>query len=217
MLLQVVLHGQIAVDDGEFQMHAVLRDINAKLVRRHPHVYGTLKLPTADAVVQHWENIKAAERRENGTAVPDSVLAGVPRALPALALAQALQARAARVGFDWPAVEPVLAKVMEELGEVQAADDEAQRFAELGDLLLSVVNWARHLKVDAEAALRVAAVRFRARFELVEQAARELGRSPSEMTPAELDALWDQAKVAHELAGSTALGDQVPTLAADAH
>ena len=217
LLLQVVLHGQIAVDDGEFQMHAVLRDINAKLVRRHPHVYGALKLPTADAVVQHWETIKAAERRENGTAAPDSVLAGVPRALPALALAQAVQARAARVGFDWPAVEPVLAKVMEELGEVQAADDEAQRFAELGDLLLSVVNWARHLKVDAEAALRVAAVRFRARFELVEQAARELGRSPSEMTLAELDALWDQAKVSHELAGSKALGDKVPTPAADAH
>ena len=84
-------------------------------------------------------------------------------------------------------------------------------------MLLSVVNWARHLKVDAEAALRVAAVRFRARFELVEQAARELGRLPSEMTLAELDALWDQAKVAHELAGSTALGDQLPTPAADAH
>ena len=217
LLLQVVLHAQIAVDDGEFQMHAVLRGINEKLVRRHPHVYGTLKLASADAVVQHWETIKAEERRTAGVSVPNSVLAGVPRTLPALAQAQALQARAARVGFDWPAVEPVLAKVMEELGEVQLAADETQQFAELGDLLLSVVNWARHLKVDAEAALRVAAARFRARFELVEQAARELGRSPAEMTLAELDALWDQAKVTHRLAASEERDDVAPPSEVGAH
>lgn len=217
LLLQVVLHAQIAVDDGEFQMHAVLRGINEKLVRRHPHVYGTLKLPSAEAVVQHWETIKAEERRTSGVTVPSSVLAGVPRALPALAQAQALQARAARVGFDWPAVEPVLAKVMEELGEVQSAAGETQQFEELGDLLLSVVNWARHLKVDAETALRVAAARFRARFELVEQAARELGRSPSEMTLAELDTLWDQAKVTYRVAAAAERDDAAPASEAGAH
>lgn len=217
LLLQVVLHAQIAVDDGEFQMHAVLRGINEKLVRRHPHVYGTLKLPSAEAVVQHWETIKAEERRTSGVSVPSSVLAGVPRALPALAQAQALQARAARVGFDWPAVEPVLAKVMEELGEVQSAAGETQQFEELGDLLLSVVNWARHLKVDAETALRVAAARFRARFELVEQAARELGRSPSEMTLAELDTLWDQAKVTYRVAAAAERDDAAPASEAGAH
>lgn len=217
LLLQVVLHAQIAVDDGEFQMHAVLRGINEKLVRRHPHVYGTLKLPSAEAVVQHWGTIKAEERRTSGVSVPSSVLAGVPRALPALAQAQALQARAARVGFDWPAVEPVLAKVMEELGEVQSAAGETQQFEELGDLLLSVVNWARHLKVDAETALRVAAARFRARFELVEQAARELGRSPSEMTLAELDTLWDQAKVTYRVAAAAEREDAAPASEAGVH
>ncbi len=193
LLLQVALHAQIASEEGEFNFTDVVRGIHQKIVRRHPHVFGALKVEGVEGVLRNWERLKQAEREANGQE-ERSLLAGVPLALPALTQAQELQDRAARVGFDWPQIEPVWAKVHEELDEVRSAPDETAREKELGDLLFAVVNLARWYKVDAESALRATNQRFRQRFAYIEQRARELGRSLSEMTLAEMDAFWEEAK-----------------------
>ncbi len=193
LMLQIVLHAQIAAEEGEFRMTDVLRGIHTKLVRRHPHVFGNVRLESSDRVVQNWEKLKAAERRENGNEKQKGLLDGVPLALPSLAQAQSFQARAARVGFDWNEITPVIEKVREELAEVLGAD-EARRETELGDLLFAAVNLARWYKVDAESALRATNQRFARRFAHIEKRASECGRSLHEMTLEEMDVFWDEAK-----------------------
>jgi tetrapyrrole methylase family protein / MazG family protein len=192
LLLQIVLQSQIATEAGEFSMAEVIAGIQAKLIRRHPHVFGDVKVSGVQEVLENWEKLKAAER--NGDLEPDKGMLGtVPPGLPALAQADTYQRRAARVGFDWPEISGVMAKVHEEIAEVEAAAPD-ERAAEIGDLLFAVVNWARWSKVDPESALREANARFAARFAHVEAAARAQGKDMRAMTLAELDQLWEAAK-----------------------
>ncbi len=192
LLLQIVLHAQIGSEYGEFTMAEILQGIHDKIIHRHPHVFGDLNADEAEEVIQHWERIKAEERRENGE--DKGMLDGVPVALPALTQAEAYQKRAARVGFDWPDITGVMDKVMEEFDEVRNAPNEESRRAELGDLLFSVVNLARWHDVDAESALREANLRFKTRFTFLEKKACAQGRELSSYTFGELDGFWEEAK-----------------------
>jgi tetrapyrrole methylase family protein/MazG family protein len=194
LLLQIVLNAQIASEYGEFRMSDVLLGIHRKIVNRHPHVFGDMELKNVEGVLQNWERLKEAERSANGKAEA-SLLDGVALALPALVQAQEYQERAAHVGFDWPEIQGVVDKVQEELGEVFAAPDSEQRAAELGDLLFAVVNLARWYEVDAESVLREANARFKARFTKIEAAARQGGRSVSDMSLEEMEAIWQAAKM----------------------
>jgi tetrapyrrole methylase family protein/MazG family protein len=196
LLLNVLMQVQIAVEGGEFSISDVIAHIDAKLKRRHPHVFGDTVVNNLDELFANWERIKASERKskaEEGAAHP-SVLDGITPALPALAQAQAYQKRARRVGFDWPEIDGVVAKVEEEIGEIRTAEGPDEIAAEVGDLLFAVVNWARWLKVDAETVLREANERFAMRFRSVEAGARAQGRELSAMTLEEMDALWEAAK-----------------------
>ncbi|MFD1105772.1 nucleoside triphosphate pyrophosphohydrolase [Sphingobium olei] len=187
LLLQVVFHSRMAEQSNHFALQDVINGITAKMIRRHPHVFGD-GARREDGHAQ-WEVIKAAERAEKE---PDpSALAGVAAALPALLRAEKLQKRAARTGFDWPDVDGVTAKVLEELGEVQAAATQDEREDEVGDLLFAVVNLARHLKVDPEAALRRANAKFDRRFRAMEDmAGAEFPALPLD----DKEALWQRAK-----------------------
>jgi ATP diphosphatase len=182
--LQVVYHARIAEELGAFSMDDVMTSICAKMIRRHPHIFGDA------AETPGWEALKAAERSEREDA---SALAGVALALPALKRAEKLQKRAARVGFDWPDASGPRAKIEEELAELDAAANEEERAAEIGDLLFSVVNYARHLGIDPEAALRDSSARFEARFRHVERASEQ---PLNELDIEALEALWQQAKAA---------------------
>ncbi|MEW5873275.1 MAG: nucleoside triphosphate pyrophosphohydrolase [Chloroflexota bacterium] len=193
LLLHIVMHAQIASEYGEFTMAEVLQGINAKLVHRHPHVFGELQVENVQSVLQNWERLKADERAANHKA-DKGLLDGVALALPALVQAEQYQQRAARVGFDWPELQGVLDKLDEELREVQEAVGDVERFAEVGDLLFAAVNMARWYKVDAESALREANARFRKRFSYIEKAAREQERSVSDLSLDEMEALWRAAK-----------------------
>jgi tetrapyrrole methylase family protein / MazG family protein len=195
LLLQIVLHAQIALEAGEFSMAQVIAGIQAKLIRRHPHVFGDIKVKGAEEVLQNWEKLKAEEREANGDRKVDKgALGSVPAGLPALTQAETYQRRAARVGFDWPDVSGVKAKVQEEFAELEAATDAAEREDELGDLLFAVVNLARWLEVDPEAALRHANTKFASRFAQVEARAKAEGGSMSKMTLEELDRIWEAVK-----------------------
>jgi tetrapyrrole methylase family protein/MazG family protein len=201
LLLQVVLQSQIALEAGEFSLAEVVAGINAKLVRRHPHVFGDVKVSGVGQVLENWEKLKAAER--GGSEKPDKgTLGTVPPGLPALLQAETYQRRAARVGFDWPDASGVRAKVDEEIAEVAESEDADGREDEMGDLLFAVVNWARWLEVDPEAALRRANGKFARRFSRMEAAVREQGRPMDQMTLAELDQLWEAAKAAEAATGS---------------
>jgi tetrapyrrole methylase family protein/MazG family protein len=193
LLLQILLHAQIATESGDFRMADVTAGIDEKIHRRHPHVFGEKKVDGVGQVLANWEEIKAEERsgKEKGG---KGLLDGVPLALPALEQAVSIQKRAARVGFDWPSIEGVKAKVAEELAELEAAEGEEERASELGDLFFAIVNLARWLQVDAESALRQSNARFRGRFGRVEAAAARIGKPLKEMTLEELDALWEEAK-----------------------
>lgn len=180
--LQVVYHARIAEELGAFTIDDVMASICAKMVRRHPHIFGDA------AESPGWEALKAAERGERED---DSALAHVAHALPALKRAEKLQKRAARVGFDWPDAAGPRAKIAEELVEIDAAANDEERAAEVGDLLFSVVNYARHLGVDPETALRAAAARFEKRFRKVEQLAQQ---PLDDMNIDALEALWQRAK-----------------------
>jgi tetrapyrrole methylase family protein/MazG family protein len=193
LLLQVVLNAQIASETGEFTMAEVLTGIYDKIVRRHPHVFGEVQVDGVGEVLSNWEKIKAGERKKDGNG-DKGLLDGLPAALPALNQAQEFQSRAARVGFDWPEIEGVLAKVVEEIAEVRAASNPAELTDELGDLFFALVNLARWKQIDAESALRGASLKFKKRFQYVEQRARELERPLSEMNLQELDDLWNEAK-----------------------
>jgi tetrapyrrole methylase family protein/MazG family protein len=194
LLLQIVLHAQIAYEEGEFNMADILQGIHAKIVRRHPHVFGDVKVDGVSGVLQNWEKLKADERRDNGQAETKGLLDGVPLALPALTQAQEIQDRAARVGFDWPEIAPVWDKVLEELEEVRQAPDDDSRAGELGDVLFAMVNLIRWYKVDAESVLRQTNLRFRTRFKFIENAARSQGRTVASLSFDEMDALWERAK-----------------------
>lgn len=193
LLLQILLHAQIAGEDGDFLLTDSIQQVIEKLVRRHPHVFSGQTVADSDEVLRNWEQIKRQERADKGDSFR-SLLAGVPLALPALSRALEVQRRAARVGFDWPSVEPVRAKLAEELAEFVAATDEAARGAELGDLLFSAVNVARWYGLDPESILRDTVRRFSERFAHVEQRALEMGRPLEELTSEEMDALWEEAK-----------------------
>jgi tetrapyrrole methylase family protein/MazG family protein len=193
LLLQVVLHAQIAAESGEFNMANVLRGIHVKIVQRHPHVFGDVQLEDSQAVLQNWERLKEKERaasRDHRTSMFD----GIARALPALSQAEEIQRRAARVGFDWPEIQGVIDKVHEEMGEVHDASDQESQAAEIGDLLFAVVNLARWYGVDAESALREASTRFRRRFASIEQSAQDQGKSIADFSLEEMEALWQSAK-----------------------
>jgi tetrapyrrole methylase family protein/MazG family protein len=193
LLLQVVLHAQIASEYGEFNMAEILHSIHTKIVSRHPHVFGDLEVKDAQGVLRNWERLKAEERAANGKAEA-SLLDGVGSTLPALLQAEQYQRRAAHVGFDWPDVQGVLDKLEEELQEVHAARDGFERYNEIGDLLFAVVNLARWYKIEPESALREANRRFRLRFGYIERQAREQGRAITDLSLDEMEALWQAAK-----------------------
>ncbi len=223
VLLQVLFHSQIAAEAKSFTVEDVLDTLATKLIRRHPHVFGTgdqaTSTTTSDQVLSQWERIKQAEREASGT--KQSALDGVPKALPALLRAYQVQARAARVGFDWPhnsaGLQQVFGKITEEVEELREAlaqagsqveaeekvqaeveekmpNGQIEIEAELGDILFSLVNLARFIKVNPEEALRRATNRFVDRFQLVEAGAAQQGRPLTEMTLADMDELWEEAK-----------------------
>ena len=198
LLLQVVYHSQMAAEAGTFDFHDVARGIAAKMVRRHPHVFGDAEIESARAQRLAWEEVKAHERSaRNGERA--GVLDDVPLALPALSRAAKLQRRAARVGFDWPEAAQVLDKIEEELGELRAEVDAGAGHDrledELGDLLFALTNLARRLEVDPEAALRRSNRKFEHRFRRIEQALEAQGRAPAGTPLDQLEALWQRAKV----------------------
>ena len=200
LLYQVEFHATIAEQEGRFSLADIARATHDKLVRRHPHVFGDVQATTAGDVVQTWDAIKRRERASKHD-TPDGTqdfFAGVSRAAPSLSLAQKLQKRAAEVGFDWPTVDGASEKVAEELAELRSAtrngDPQAIRM-ELGDVLFSVVNVARKLGLDAETALRDASDKFIARFKTVQQLATQRGIDMTSSNLAQLDALWDEAKL----------------------
>lgn len=198
VLLQVMFQCVMAEEKGEFSFDDVANAISDKLVRRHPHVFGDAVAKDPAAVLRNWEQIKQQEHRKE---LRHSALDGVPADLPALLKAQRTQEKAARVGFDWKDAKGPLAKIREELSELEAAIDASQDTSldmavkdELGDLAFAVANLARHLKADAESALDNATRKFSRRFRAVEAGAKAQGRSLKDMTLGEMDALWDEAK-----------------------
>lgn len=202
LLLQVVFHAQIAKERGAFAFADVVRAINAKLIRRHPHVFGDARDLPAEAVKALWEKVKAEEKAERALmrpALPDqSVLAPVSRAGPALKRARDLQVAAGRVGFDWNDLRPILEKIVEEAGEIVSASREGADLhvisGEVGDLLFAVVNLARHLGVDPETALETTNRKFERRFQCVERGLRQQGKAPGDASLDEMEALWVLAK-----------------------
>jgi tetrapyrrole methylase family protein / MazG family protein len=192
LLLQIMLNSQIASEEGEFTVNDVIRDIYRKIVRRHPHVFGDFKVAGVDGVLANWEKLKEKERSESDE--EKGLLDGVPLALPALSQAQDYQDRAARVGFDWPEIGGVLAKIAEEIGEVKEAADDQQLVDELGDLFFALVNLARWKKVDAESALRGANLKFKSRFGYIERGAKKQARNLSDLSLDEMESLWQEAK-----------------------
>jgi MazG family protein len=192
LLLQVVLQSQIANEEREFNVNQVIQGIYSKIVRRHPHVFGDLKLEGVDGVLTNWEKLKEKERSDKKQ--EKGLLDGVPLALPALSQAQEYQDRAARVGFDWPEIEGVLDKVKEEIEEIKTAETDFELASEIGDLFFALVNVARWKHVDAESALRGTNMKFKKRFDYVGQGARRQGRNLSELSLEEMDGLWNEAK-----------------------
>ena len=197
LLLQIVLHAQLAAEEGVFDLTDVNAAIAAKIVRRHPHVFGDAEVRTSSDVNRQWERIKADERagaEPAAAAGQKGALDGVSRILPALAASQEMQERAANIGYEWPSVEGVLDKVAEELAELRDAPTPAEQAEEYGDLLFVLVNVARWHGIEAEAALRAANDKFRRRFASVERQAAEGGVALRDLDFAALDALWDAAK-----------------------
>ncbi|WP_281273946.1 nucleoside triphosphate pyrophosphohydrolase [Sphingobium fluviale] len=194
LLLQVVYHARIAEESGHFALADVIAAICDKMVRRHPHVFGP-----DGATSPGWEEIKAAERAEKPSKTDEgSALSGVATALPALVRAEKLQKRAARTGFDWPDTDGVYAKIDEELAEVRAANAQDEQVEEIGDLLFAVVNLARHMKVDAESALRAATAKFERRFRSMEMRSVDQGIDFVSLSLDEKETLWQAAKAAEE-------------------
>lgn len=195
LLLQVVFQAQIRAEEGRFDFHDVARTINEKLIRRHPHVFGDTKVAGAEEVLVNWNAIKQDEKSDRQG--PDRILDAIPVHLPACLKAQEIQKTVAKVGFDWTSLEPVLEKIREELGEVEAElrDDQLSLAQEeVGDLLFAVVNLARHLGGDAEQLLQDTNRKFTTRFTAVEDEVTRSGRDWEEWSLEELDAVWSNVK-----------------------
>jgi tetrapyrrole methylase family protein/MazG family protein len=202
LFLQIILHAQLAAEDGTFDLVDVYRTLGAKIVRRHPHVFGDVEVHTAEQVLANWESIKSAERAERADAgETPSAFEGIARALPALPASREIQERASSMGWDWVAIEGVWEKVNEELAELHAAGDLAgdegrdERLHELGDLLFAIVNLARWMKLDPEEALRSANRRWIERYARVEELAAERGIALGDLDLAGKDLLWDEVKL----------------------
>ena len=200
LLLQVVFHARMAEEQDAFDFGDVVQAITEKLIRRHPHVFADETSPTPRAVEGLWERIKAEEKVTNKTG-QTGALAGIPVALPALSRALKLQMKASKVGFDWNDPRAVLRKIREEADEIEAELDRSQAnkaaiAGEVGDLLFAVVNLARHLDADPEAVLRQTNLKFERRFAAIERALAARGKAPQEVSLAEMDALWNEAKAA---------------------
>lgn len=193
LLLQVVLHAQFAAEEGEFDLTDVYRSIAAKIVRRHPHVFGEVQVAGVEQVVSNWETIKADERAERGKQA-EGAFGGVARALPALPASREIQDRASSLGWDWETIDGVWEKVGEELDELRSASSDDDRLHELGDTLFALVNLARWMKLDPEEALRAANHRWVARYRRVEALAAERGIDLDALSLAEKDRLWDEVK-----------------------
>jgi len=194
LLLQIVLHAQIASEFGEFSMSNVIKGISEKLIRRHPHVFSHIQVDSVDHVLTNWEKIKESERAENGNKKENGILSGVPNEYPALAQSQEIQNRAARVGFDWDKVEPVIEKIHEEVNEIANATDKDSQLKEIGDLLFAIVNLIRWYGGDAESILRETNLKFRNRFNYIETQVKNMNKSMKDFSLEELDVFWDQAK-----------------------
>jgi ATP diphosphatase len=196
LLFQSVFHAQMASEKGLFDINDVANTMSDKMVARHPHVFGDESADkSAQQQVQDWEKIKAAERAAKSQS---GVLDGVALGLPALMRAVKLQKRAARVGFDWPSTDEVMDKLTEEIQELREATTPDHQAEEFGDLLFVMANLARHMDIDPEAALRAANAKFTRRFEYIEAALADQGRSPAQSDLTEMDSLWDQAKQAEK-------------------
>lgn len=206
LLFQIIFYAQVASERREFTIEDVTTAIHAKMVRRHPHVFGDAQAEDAGAVLRNWEAIKAEERRQSGkdeAATDESLLDGVSTKAPALMEAHQLSTKAARVGFDWQHLDDIFAKLHEEIDELRAAisqqagdaeNNQSQVREELGDLLFAVTNIARHLRVEPEAALKATNRKFRRRFRYIESGLKARGRSFDAATLDEMEALWQEAK-----------------------
>ena len=200
LLFQSVFHARMAEEAGHFDINDVVRGLVTKMVERHPHVFGTERVASAEAQVGAWETMKAAERAKKAVGADPSALDGVALGLPALMRAEKLAKRAARVGFDWPAPEPVFEKLQEEIAELEEAiaapvKDQAHVAEELGDILFVVANLCRKLSVDPEEALRAANSKFGKRFRAMEAMAKTRGQDFAKLTLDEQEALWVAVKV----------------------
>ena len=189
LLMQIVFHSQIAAEAGEFEMGEVVSGISTKLIHRHHHIFGSGKVENAEEVAHNWEVLKRAER-EAGT----SILASVPGQMPALGYSQLVQRRVAQVGFDWENIDGVIDKLAEEVGELTQAGSQQERAREFGDVLFTLVNIARRLGVDSEAALREANRRFYRRFSYMEEVCRQRGLNIGDLSFDAQNALWEEAK-----------------------
>jgi len=187
--LQIMLHTQIAEECGEFTFEDVIRQINGKLIHRHPHVFGKARAVDACEASLNWQELKGQEKPEN-----QSLLSGVPKSLPALAYSQSIQRRAAAVGFDWDKLGDVIDKLSEEVEELRMADNQEKKVEEFGDILFTLANIARHMDIELESALRKANTRFSKRFNYMEETCRQKGVELRSLSLTEMDALWDEAK-----------------------
>jgi ATP diphosphatase len=204
LLFQIVFYAQIALEQGDFDIEALIDSVHTKMVRRHPHVFGESKATDSAEVLRNWEAIKAEEKKERKEEAENSILHGVPHKAPALMEAHQLSTKAARVGFDWQKVEDIFEKIQEEIGELRTAIEVHDRSMEerdhirireeVGDLLFSVTNIARRLKVEPEAALKLTNQKFRRRFKHIEDSLKELGRGLESASLEELESLWQAAK-----------------------
>jgi tetrapyrrole methylase family protein/MazG family protein len=189
LLLQILLHAQIAKEAREFSISDVIKSISTKLIRRHPHVFGQSTAANAEEVVLEWEELKQNERKED-----DSLLSGVPKCMPALSYSHSIQRRVAGIGFDWKEFEGILDKLTEEIREVKEAATQKEKVHEFGDVLFALVNAARWQGVDLEEALRLANQRFSHRFRYMEEACRRRSISLRDLSFQEQNDLWDEAK-----------------------
>lgn len=200
LLLQVVFHATIAAEDGYFDIHDVTDGITRKLIHRHPHVFDDLRVAGSEEVLENWETIKKKEKEEDHL---HEAMARIPTGMPALMRAYKIQKKAAGVGFDWPEIGGVIEKVHEELGECARAEGEEERMEEVGDLLFSVVNLARHYGVRPELALKRATEKFLQRFTRMEEVAHEAGEDLGALSADEMEILWEKSKKSHDLAVQT--------------
>jgi len=189
LLLQIVLHTRISTENGEFKLEDVLHNINTKLIRRHPHVFGDSKAADASEVSHNWELIKKAELEPG-----ESVLNRVPRQLPALVYSQEIQRRAAKIGFDWENLDGVIDKLVEEVKEIKESSSQEEQYEEFGDLLFTLVNVARRMDIDPEGSLRQANFKFYRRFKYMEEACQKCGLDLDKLSLEEQNMFWEESK-----------------------